>query len=99
MVPEQKGEPEMMRFRGYIFAISVLLFSVAGWTQQSSPGGNDPELEAGAFAALQYLFDSTPRASELRYEAVPFPFSGAGRICVGSIGSGRSNGIRRLGLS
>ncbi|MGV7244788.1 lipid-binding SYLF domain-containing protein [Caballeronia sp. M23-90] len=59
----------MMRLGRCICAISVCLFSAVCCAQQTSSGGDDPGLESRAFAALQYLFDKTPRASDLRYGA------------------------------
>jgi lipid-binding SYLF domain-containing protein len=59
----------MMKYFRSLFAISLFLFSAAGWAQQTSSGGDDPELEAKAYTALQHLFDTTPRAGDLRYRA------------------------------
>jgi lipid-binding SYLF domain-containing protein len=59
----------MIKYVRLIFAIPLFLFSVASLAQQTSPGSGDPELEAKAYTALQHLFDTAPRARDLRYQA------------------------------
>ncbi len=59
----------MIKYVRLIFAIPLFLFSVASLAQQTSPGSGDPELEAKAYTALQHLFDTVPRARDLRYQA------------------------------
>jgi lipid-binding SYLF domain-containing protein len=63
------GAPTVIKYVRLSVAISFLLFSAVGWTQQSSEVGSDPELEAQAYTTLQRLFSTTPRAGVLRYQA------------------------------
>jgi lipid-binding SYLF domain-containing protein len=60
----------MIKYLRLILAIPLLLLAAACSTQQtSSSGSGDPELEAKARAALQQLFDTTPKAKDLQYQA------------------------------
>ena len=66
----------MIRYLRLIFAVPLFLFAVACSTNPTVANGGDPELVAEARAALQQLFDSTPKAKELQYQAkavVVFP--------------------------
>jgi lipid-binding SYLF domain-containing protein len=66
----------MTRYLRLIFAIPVFLFAVACSTNPTVANGGDPELVAKAQAALQQLFDTTPKAKDLQYQAkavVVFP--------------------------
>src|SRR5260370_6773737 len=63
------GARIMIKYVRLIFAIPLFLFSVASLAQQTSPGSGDPELEAKVYTALQHLFDTAPRARDLRYKA------------------------------
>jgi lipid-binding SYLF domain-containing protein len=62
------GARIMIRYLRLIFAIPLLLVAMACSTQQTATSG-DPELEAKARAALQQLFDTTPKAKDLQYQA------------------------------
>jgi lipid-binding SYLF domain-containing protein len=60
----------MIKYLRLILTIPLVLLAVACSTQQtSSSGTGDPELEAKARAALQQLFDTTPKAKDLQYQA------------------------------
>jgi len=60
----------MIKYLRLILAIPLLLLAVCCSTQQtSSSGTGDPELDAKARAALQELFDTTPKAKDLQYQA------------------------------
>jgi lipid-binding SYLF domain-containing protein len=60
----------MIKYLRLILAIPLLLLGVACSTQQTPASGTgDPELEAKARAALQQLFDTTPKAKDLQYQA------------------------------
>ncbi len=66
----------MIRYLRFVFAILVFPFVAACSTNPTVANGGDPELVAKAQAALQQLFDSTPKAKELQYQAkavVVFP--------------------------
>lgn len=66
----------MIRYLRFVLAIPVFLFAVACSTNPTVANGGDPELVAKAQAALQQLFDSTPKAKELQSQAkavVVFP--------------------------
>ena len=66
----------MIRYLRLIFAVPLFLFAVACSTNPTVANGGDPELVAKARAALQELFDSTPKAKEIQYQAkavVVFP--------------------------
>jgi lipid-binding SYLF domain-containing protein len=66
----------MIRYLRLILAIPLFLFAVACSTNPTVANGGDPELVAEARAALQQLFDSTPKAKDLQYQAkavVVFP--------------------------
>lgn len=54
-----------------LLALIVPRFLIGGAcsTQETSKGGNDPALEAKARTALQKLFDTTPKAKEIQYQA------------------------------
>jgi lipid-binding SYLF domain-containing protein len=82
----------MVKHFRQIFAIPLLLLAVACSTQPSSSGRGDPELEAKSQRALQQLFDTTPKAAELRAQAkavLVFPdVLKAGLIVGGQGGNG-----------
>ncbi len=59
----------MIKYLRLILAIPLLLLAMSCSTQQTSSGGGDPELEAKARTALKQLFDTTPKAKELQYQA------------------------------
>jgi lipid-binding SYLF domain-containing protein len=59
----------MIRYLRLVLAIPLFLFAVACSTNPTVANGGDPELEAKARAALQQLFDSTPKAKDLQYQA------------------------------
>ncbi|MFL9902315.1 lipid-binding SYLF domain-containing protein [Paraburkholderia fungorum] len=60
----------MIRYLRLVIAIPLLLVAVACSTQQNSTsGGGNPELEAKARTALQQLFDTTPKAKDIQYQA------------------------------
>jgi lipid-binding SYLF domain-containing protein len=66
----------MTKYLRLVLAIPVFLFGVACSTNPTVANGGDPQLVADARAALQQLFDSTPKAKELQYQAkavVVFP--------------------------
>jgi lipid-binding SYLF domain-containing protein len=59
----------MIRYLRLIFAVPLFLFAVACSTNPTVANGGDPQLVADARAALQQLFDSTPKAKDLQYQA------------------------------
>jgi lipid-binding SYLF domain-containing protein len=59
----------MIRYLRLVLAIPLFLFAVACSTNPTVANGGDPELDAEARAALQQLFDSTPKAKDLQYQA------------------------------
>jgi lipid-binding SYLF domain-containing protein len=65
------GARIMLRYLRFVLALPFLLMALACSTQQpsaSTPAG-DPEMDAKGRAALQQLFDSTPKAKDLQYQA------------------------------
>jgi lipid-binding SYLF domain-containing protein len=79
----------MIRYLRLIFAVPLFLFAVACSTNPTVANGGDPELEAQARAALQQLFDSTPKAKDLQYQAkavVVFPSIVKAGLIVGAQG-------------
>jgi lipid-binding SYLF domain-containing protein len=79
----------MIRYLRLILAIPLFLFAVACSTNPTVANGGDPELEAQARAALQQLFDSTPKAKELQFQAkavVVFPSIFKAGLLVGAQG-------------
>jgi lipid-binding SYLF domain-containing protein len=66
----------MTKYLRLILAIPLLVVGMACSTNPTVANGGDPELVAKAQAALQELFDSTPKAKDLQYQAkavVVFP--------------------------
>jgi lipid-binding SYLF domain-containing protein len=64
------GAPAMIKPLRFILAIPFLLLGVACSTQPTSTSGTgDPELDAKGREALQQLFDTTPKAKDLQYQA------------------------------
>jgi lipid-binding SYLF domain-containing protein len=60
----------MITYLRLILAIPFLLLGVACSTQPTSTSGaGDPDLDAKGRAALQQLFDTTPKAKDLQYQA------------------------------
>jgi lipid-binding SYLF domain-containing protein len=60
----------MSKYLRLFLVVPLLLLTAACSTQEtSSPGTGDPELEAQARAALQQLFDTVPRATDLHDRA------------------------------
>lgn len=60
----------MIKYLRLILAIPFLLLGVACSTPPTSTSGTgDPELDAKGRAALQQLFDTTPKAKDLQYQA------------------------------
>jgi lipid-binding SYLF domain-containing protein len=86
------GVCKMIRYLRLVLAIPVFLFVVACSTNPTAPAGGDPELVAKSQAALQQLFDNTPKAKELQYKAkavVVFPdIVKAGLVVGGQGGNG-----------
>ncbi|HTK00025.1 MAG TPA: lipid-binding SYLF domain-containing protein [Bordetella sp.] len=82
----------MIKHLRQIVAIPLLLLVVACSTQSGSSGQGDPELESKSRAALNKLFETTPKAENLRYNAVAvvvFPdILKAGLILGGQGGNG-----------
>jgi lipid-binding SYLF domain-containing protein len=82
----------MIKHIRLILAIPFLLLAAACSTQSTSSGRGDPELEAKSQRALQRLFDTTPKAAELRNKAIAvvvFPdILKAGLIVGGQGGNG-----------
>ena len=79
----------MIRYLRLILAVPLFLFAVACSTNPTVANGGDPELEAQARAALQQLFDSTPKAKDLQYKAkavVVFPSIFKAGLLVGAQG-------------
>ena len=79
----------MIRYLRLILAVPLFLFAVACSTNPTVANGGDPELEAQARAALQQLFDSTPKAKDLQYRAkavVVFPSIFKAGLLVGAQG-------------
>ncbi|MEA3114623.1 MAG: hypothetical protein QOG58_4422 [Caballeronia sp.] len=59
----------MIRYLRLILAVPLFLLAVGCSTNPTVANGGDPELEAKARQALQDLFDKTPKAKELQYQA------------------------------
>jgi lipid-binding SYLF domain-containing protein len=79
----------MVRYLQLVLAIPVFLFAVSCSTNPTVANGGDPELVAKAQAALQQLFDTTPKAKELQYQAkavVVFPDIVKAGLIVGAQG-------------
>ena len=79
----------MIRYLRLVLAVPLFLFSVACSTNPTVANGGDPELEAQARQALQQLFDSTPKAKDLQYQAkavVVFPSIVKAGLIVGAQG-------------
>jgi lipid-binding SYLF domain-containing protein len=79
----------MIKYLRLILAIPLLLMGVACGTNPTVANGGDPKLEADARAALQQLFDSTPKAKDLQYQAkavVVFPNIVKAGLIVGAEG-------------
>jgi len=79
----------MIRYLRLILAVPLFLFAVACSTNPTVANGGDPELEAQARQALQQLFDSTPKAKDLQYQAkgvVVFPSIVKAGLIVGAQG-------------
>ncbi len=79
----------MIRYLRLILAIPLFLVAMACSTNPTVANGGDPELEAKARAALQQLFDSTPKAKDLQYQAkavVVFPDIVKAGLLVGAQG-------------
>jgi len=79
----------MIRYLRLFLAVPLFLFAVACSTNPTVANGGDPELEAQARQALQQLFDSTPKAKDLQYQAkgvVVFPSIVKAGLIVGAQG-------------
>ncbi|MDN7180230.1 lipid-binding SYLF domain-containing protein [Caballeronia sp. SEWSISQ10-4 2] len=79
----------MIRYLRLTLAIPLMLVAMACSTNPTVANGGDPELEAEARAALQQLFDSTPKAKDLQYQAkavVVFPSIVKAGLLVGAQG-------------
>jgi len=59
----------MIRYLRLILAVPLFLLAVGCSTNPTVANGGDPELEAKSRQALQDLFDKTPKAKELQYQA------------------------------
>jgi lipid-binding SYLF domain-containing protein len=68
-VTSLNGARIMIRYLRLILAIPLFLLAVGCSTNPTVANGGDPELEAKARQALQDLFDKTPKAKELQYQA------------------------------
>ena len=79
----------MIKYLRLLLAIPVFLFVVSCSTNPTVANGGDPELVAKSQAALQQLFDTTPKAKELQYQAkavVVFPDLVKAAFIVGAEG-------------
>lgn len=79
----------MIRYLRLVLAIPLLLFGVACSTNPTVANGGDPDLDAQARQALQQLFDSTPKAKDLQYQAkavLVFPSIVKAGLLVGAQG-------------
>jgi len=79
----------MIRYLRLVLAIPLFLFAVACSTNPTVANGGDPELDAQARQALQQLFDSTPKAKDLQFQAkavVVFPSIVKAGLIVGAQG-------------
>jgi lipid-binding SYLF domain-containing protein len=68
-VTSLNGARIMIRYLRLILAVPLFLLAVGCSTNPTVANGGDPELEAKARQALQDLFDKTPKAKELQYQA------------------------------
>jgi lipid-binding SYLF domain-containing protein len=68
-VTSLNGACIMIRYLRLILAVPLFLLAVGCSTNPTVANGGDPELEAKARQALQDLFDKTPKAKELQYQA------------------------------
>jgi lipid-binding SYLF domain-containing protein len=83
------GAHIMIKYLRLILAVPLLLFGAACSTNPTVANGGDPELDAQAREALQQLFDSTPKAKDLQYQAkavVVFPSIVKAGLIVGAQG-------------
>jgi lipid-binding SYLF domain-containing protein len=64
-----KGVRIMIKYLLLALTVPLFLIGAACSTQETSKVGNDPALEAKARTALQKLFDTTPKAKEIQYQA------------------------------
>jgi lipid-binding SYLF domain-containing protein len=83
------GAHIMIKYLRLILAVPFLLFGAACSTNPTVANGGDPELDAQAREALQQLFDSTPKAKDLQYQAkavVVFPSVVKAGLIVGAQG-------------
>jgi lipid-binding SYLF domain-containing protein len=83
------GAHIMIKYLRLILAVPLLLFGAACSTNPTVANGGDPELDAQAREALQQLFDSTPKAKDLQYQAkavVVFPSVVKAGLIVGAQG-------------
>lgn len=79
----------MIKYLRHIVAIPLLLVAMACSTNPTVANGGDPELDTKARAALQELFDTTPKAKDLQYQAkavVVFPEILKAGLLVGAEG-------------
>jgi lipid-binding SYLF domain-containing protein len=79
----------MIKYLRLLLAIPVFLFVVSCSTNPTVANGGDPELVAKSQAALQQLFDTTPKAKELQYQAkavVVFPDLVKAAVILGAEG-------------
>lgn len=84
-----KGVRIMIRYLRLVLAVPVFLFVMACSTNPTVATGGDPELVAKSRAALQQLFDTTPKAKELQSQAkavVVFPDIVKAGLIVGAEG-------------
>lgn len=83
------GKSIMIKYLRHIVAIPLLLVAMACSTNPTVANGGDPELDTKARAALQELFDTTPKAKDLQYQAkavVVFPEILKAGLLVGAEG-------------
>ncbi|AXE92148.1 YSC84-related protein [Paraburkholderia terricola] len=79
----------MIKYLRLILAVPLFLIAVACSTNPTVANGGDPELDAQARQALQQLFDKTPKAKDLQYQAkavVVFPSIIKAGLLVGAQG-------------
>jgi len=79
----------MIRYLRLVLAIPLFLFAVACTTGPTVANGGDPDLDAQGRQALQQLFDSTPKAKDLQFQAkavVVFPSVVKAGLIVGAQG-------------
>src|ERR1700712_965397 len=83
------GAPIMIRSLRLLLTVPLFAFAMACSTNPTVANGGDPELDAQAREALQQLFDKTPKAKELQYQAkavVVFPNIVKAGLIVGAQG-------------